>query len=341
MKKLNLVLASVLGGLFIASANAATVLKVHHFLPAASNAQKNIIQPWCDKVAKESNNELTCQIFPSMQLGGTPPQLVDQVRDGVVDLVWVIPTYAAGRFSKSEVFELPFLTSSAKQGSQALWEYVQKNAMDEFKGIKPIFLHTTEGYVLHSNKAVQKLEDLKGMKIRSATRINARLIASLGGTPVQMPLPQVSDSLSKGVIDAAMVPWEGVPATKIHEIAKYHLDAPKGSPRFSNSIFMFGMNQASYDKLPANLKKVIDNNSGLKTSAWAGEVGFDSIVEPFSKLARDRGNTVATLSATELDRWIKASENVDDEWVKEVTAKGADGKKLLEDARALLKKYAK
>lgn len=341
MKKLNIVLAGLLGGLSIASTQAATVLKVHHFLPAASNAQKNIIQPWCDKVAKESKNELTCQIFPAMQLGGTPPQLVDQVRDGVVDLVWVIPTYAAGRFTKSEVFELPFLTSSAKQGSQALWDYVQKNALDEFKGIKPIFLHTTEGYVLHSNKQVKTLEDLKGMKIRSATRINARLIASLGGTPVQMPLPQVSDSLSKGVIDAAMVPWEGVPATKIHEIAKFHLDAPKGSPRFSNSIFMFGMNQASYDKLPANLKKVIDNNSGLKTSAWAGEIGFDSIVEPFSKLARDRGNTITTLPANELQRWIKASENVDDEWVKEVTAKGADGKKLLEDARSLLKKYEK
>jgi len=341
MKKLNIVLAGLLGGLSIASTQAATVLKVHHFLPAASNAQKNIIQPWCDKVAKESKNELTCQIFPAMQLGGTPPQLVDQVRDGVVDLVWVIPTYAAGRFTKSEVFELPFLTSSAKQGSQALWDYVQKNALDEFKGIKPIFLHTTEGYVLHSNKQVKTLEDLKGMKIRSATRINARLIASLGGTPVQMPLPQVSDSLSKGVIDAAMVPWEGVPATKIHEIAKFHLDAPKGSPRFSNSIFMFGMNQASYDKLPANLKKVIDNNSGLKTSAWAGEIGFDSIVEPFSKLARDRGNTITALPANELQRWIKASENVDDEWVKEVTAKGADGKKLLEDARALLKKYEK
>ncbi len=340
MKATKLALAAILG-LSFSAAQAATVLKVHHFLPAASNAQKNIIQPWCDKIAKESKNELTCQIYPAMQLGGTPPQLVDQVKDGVVDLVWVIPTYAAGRFSKSEVFELPFLTASAKQGSQALWDYVQKNAMDEYKGIKPIFMHTTEGYVLHSNKQIQKLEDLKGMKIRSATRINAKLIASLGGTPVQMPLPQVSDSISKGVIDAAMVPWEGLPATKLHEIAKFHLDAPKGGPCFSNSIFMFGMNQAKYDSLPANLKKVIDANSGLKTSAWAGEVGFDSIVEPFSKMAKDRGNTVAALPAAELQRWVKASENVDDDWVKEVTAKGADGKKLLEEARALLKKYEK
>ena len=339
MKKYQIILAGLMASLGIVSAQASTVLKVHHFLPAASNAQQNIIQPWCDKIAKESKNELTCQIFPAMQLGGTPAQLTDQVRDGVVDVIWAVPTYAAGRFTKSEVFELPFLTASAKQGSQALWDYVQKNAMDEYKGIKPIFMHTTEGYVLHSNKPIKTLEDLKGLKVRSATRINAKLLASLGATPVQMPLPQVPDALSKGLIDAAMVPWEGVPATKIHEIAKYHLDAPKGSPRFSNTIFLFGMNQAKYDSLPPNLKKVIDNNSGLATSAWAGATGFDAIVEPFSKMARDRGNTISTLSQAELERWVKASENVDDDWVKEADAKGADGKKLLEEARALLKKY--
>ncbi len=341
MKKLSIVLATLLAGLSISTANAVVTLKVHHFLPAASSFNVRVIQPWCEKIAKESNGEMVCQIYPSMQLGGTPPQLVDQVKDGVVDVVWVIPTYAAGRFTKSEVFELPFLTSSAKQGSQALWDYVQKNAMDEYKGIKLLFMHTTEGYVLHSTKPVKTLEDLKGLKIRSATRINAKLIASLGATPVQMPLPNVSDSISKGVIDAAMVPWEGVPATKIHEIVKYHLDAPAGGPRFSNSIFMFGMNQAKYDSLTPALKKVIDNNSGLATSAWAGATGFDAIVEPFSKMAKDRGNTVATLAPAELERWKKASDNVDDDWVKEANGKGADGAKLLEEARALLKKYEK
>jgi TRAP-type C4-dicarboxylate transport system substrate-binding protein len=101
------------------------------------------------------------------------------------------------------------------------------------------------------------------------------------------------------------------------------------------------MNQAKYDSLSPALKKVIDNNSGLATSAWAGATGFDAIVEPFSKMAKDRGNTVASLAPAELERWKKASDNVDDDWVKEANAKGADGAKLLEEARALLKKYEK
>jgi TRAP-type C4-dicarboxylate transport system substrate-binding protein len=318
------------------------VLKVHHMLPPTSNPQLHMIQPWCDKINKESKDRLKCQIFPAMQLGGTPPQLFDQVRDGVVDIAWTVPTYSAGRFSKSEVFELPFMAHTAKGGSQALWQYVQKNALDEFKGVRPILMHVHDGSLFHfTSKPVKTLDDLRGMKVRAATRINARMLASLGATPVQMPLTQVPEALSKGVIDGAMVPWEGVPAIKLHEIVKYHLDTPPAAPRFSNTIFVMAINPAKYDSLPPDLKKVIDNNSGLAMSAWAGEKGWDAAVEPHRKLARDRGNTFTVLSDQELARWVTASENVDDNWVKEVTAKGADGRKLLEEARALIKQYDK
>jgi TRAP-type C4-dicarboxylate transport system substrate-binding protein len=336
-------LAAGLGlALLGAPALAQTVtLKVAHFLPSSSNIHQNIILPWCNKVEKESAGELKCQIYPAMQLGGTPPQLLDQARDGVADLVWSVPTYTAGRYVKTEVFELPFMAVNAKQGSAALWEYTQKNSLDEFKGIKPIFMHTTEGYVLHSNKPIKTMDELKGMKIRTATRISAKMVQALGGTPVQMPLPQVSDALSKGVVDGVLVPWEALPATKLHEIVKFHLDAPKGSPRFANTIFIFGMNQAKYDSLSAKQKKVIDDNAGLATSVWAGEKGFDSIVEPFSKLARDRGNTITVISADELKRWEKATENVDDEWQADVAKKGGDGKKLQAEAKAELAKAAK
>jgi TRAP-type C4-dicarboxylate transport system substrate-binding protein len=316
------------------------VLKVHHFLPSTSNAQVNMIQPWCDKVNKESGDRLKCQIFGSMQLGGTPPQLFDQAKDGVVDIIWTVPTYAAGRFTRAEVFELPFMASSAKVGSQALWTYTQKNALDEFKGVKPLFMHVHDGALFHFiDKKPTKLEDFKGLKIRAATRINAKMLTAIGAAPVQMPLPAVPDALSKGVIDGASVPWEGVPAVKLQEIAHYHLDTGPKSPRIANTIFIFGMNQAKYDSLPADLKKVIDANSGLATSAWAAEKAFDGIVEPHRKLARDRGNTIHFMPDAEIERWKKALDTVDDDWVKEVSAKGADGKKLIEEARALVKQY--
>ncbi|MBS0436980.1 MAG: C4-dicarboxylate ABC transporter, partial [Proteobacteria bacterium] len=170
-------------------------------------------------------------------------------------------------------------------------------------------------------------------------RLNSRMLASLGATPVQMPLPAVPEAMAKGVIDGAMVPWEGVPAAKLQEIAKSHLDVPAGAPKFANSIFAFVMNQARYDALPAELKKVIDANAGAEASAWAGGTGFDSVVAANHKLATDRGNVVNALADAELARWIKASESVDDEWVKEVTAKGANGKALLDAARALIQQF--
>lgn len=316
-------------------------LKVHHFLPGTSNVHLNLIKPWCDKIAKESGDKLKCQIYPAMQLGGTPAQLFDQARDGVADIVWTIPTYSAGRFSRSEVFELPFFTRSGRGSSQAFWTYVNAHALDEYKGVKPLWLHTNDGSSFHlsSAKGVKTLDELKGLKIRAATRLNSRMLAALGATPVQMPLPAVPEAMAKGVIDGAMVPWEGVPAAKLQEIAKSHLDVPAGAPKFANSIFAFVMNQARYDALPAELKKVIDANAGAEASAWAGGTGFDSVVAANHKLATDRGNVVNALADAELARWIKASESVDDEWVKEVTAKGANGKALLDAARALIQQF--
>jgi TRAP-type C4-dicarboxylate transport system substrate-binding protein len=151
-----------------------------------------------------------------------------------------------------------------------------------------------------------------------------------------MPLPQVPDAISKGVIQGALTPWEAMPATKLHEIVKFHLDVPKGSPRLANSIFIFAMNPAKYDALTPKQRKAIDDNSGLAASTWAGEKGFDAMVEPLSKLARDRGNAIETLTPQEVERWRKASASVYDDWAKDVAAKGGDGRKLRSEAEAIL-----
>jgi TRAP-type C4-dicarboxylate transport system substrate-binding protein len=334
-----LIAAAVLAAAMTPALAQPVVLKVHHFLPAASNAHTNVIQPWCDKVARESAGRLRCQIYPAMQLGGIPSQLFDQARDGVVDIVWTIPTYSAARFPKSEVFELPFFTHSGKGASQALWQYVQQNALDEYAGVKPLWLHTNEGSALHlaSARGVRSLDELKGMKIGVATRQNSRMLAALGAAPVQITLASVPGALANRVIDGAMVPWEGIPAAR-QELAKSRVEAPAGQPKLANSIFAFLMNQARYDSLPPDLKKVIDANSGLETSAWAGEK-FDSAQAPMHKLASDRGHRLFVLSRTELARWTKATAEVDSQWVKEISARGVNGTALLEHAVALSREF--
>lgn len=335
---------TVAAGLFsvsgIALADKPITLRVHHFLASHSNAQVNIIEPWCNKIQEESQNRLQCQIYPAAQLGGTPAQFFDQAKDGIVDLVWTIPTYASGRFTKTEAFELPWLTQDAESGSKAFWEYVSEHAADEYKGVKPIFVHLHDGTLIHlKDKEAHTMEDLKGLKIRVPTRINSRVVELLGAVPVQMPHPQIPESLAKGVIDGATSPWEGNLAIKLNEVAKWHLDVPEGKGRLSNTTFLFGMNPQKYESLPDDLKAVIDANSGLETSGWAGRVGFDEQRERFMDDARQYDGKFVSISPEEYDRWVKATEPIVSEWVKEVNAKGGDGEALYEKVVELTTKY--
>lgn len=327
--------AALLAGAAGAGAQDAVTLRVHHFLPPGSNAHVKMIEPWCAKIGKESGGRLKCQIYPAMQLGGSPPQLFDQAKDGVADIVWTLPGYQAGRFLATEVFELPFMVSSAEKASPALWNYAMKYAHDEYKGVKPLIFHVIPGTQLHTtSKQIRTLADFKGLKLRAPNRMATRLVTSLGGTPVPMPVPQVPESLSKGVIDGTVLPWEVIPSLKIQEIVKFHTETEGAF--IATSAFVFAMNPAKYESLPPELKKVIDANSGAEASAWAGKV-WDSVTAPARDLAVARKNTFYTVPAAEVAQWQKASEGVVAEWVKEVSARGLDGNKLIGEAKALMK----
>jgi TRAP-type C4-dicarboxylate transport system substrate-binding protein len=333
-------------GLFLGVSGAGAqeiVLKIHHFLPPGSTAHAKFITPWCDKIGKDSGGKLKCQIYPAMQLGGTPPQLIDQVRDGVADIVWTLPGYTAGRFPAVEVFELPFITKTAEGASRALWEYVKANKLDqsEFKDLHPILFHVHDEGHLHLIKGpIKTMADFKGLKLRAPTRQTNKFLAALGATPVGMPVPQVPEALSKGVIDGAMLPWEVVPAVKVQELVKFHSEGDPQARALYTTTFVFAMNKAKYESLPADLKKVIDANGGADASAWVGKVWDESAVGA-RKLAEARGNQFNTVPAAELQSWEKAGQSVYESWITEVSGKGYDGKALLKNAQELIQKYDK
>ena len=317
------------------------ILKVAHFLPPGSTAHAKFIMPWCDKINKESAGKLKCQIYPAMQLGGTPPQLIDQVRDGIADIVWTLPGYSAGRFPAIEAFELPFMTKTAEGSSRAIWEYVQANKLEqtEFKDVRPILFHVHDEGQLHLIKGpIKQMADFKGLKMRAPTRQTNKFLAALGATPVGMPVPQVSDALSKGVIDGAMLPWEVVPTVKVQELVKYHSETDPKARALYTTAFIFAMNKAKYESLAPDLKKVIDANGGAEASAWVGKI-WDESGTGARKLAVDRGNQFNTIGVDELRKWEQTGQAVVDSWVSEVSAKGHDGQALLKNARELIQKY--
>jgi TRAP-type C4-dicarboxylate transport system substrate-binding protein len=331
-----LVAAVAFGAMTIAAHAQDVTLRLHQMLPPQATIPAKAIVPWIEKVQAESGGRLKVQEYDAMALGGTPPQLVDQVTDGFVDLIWTVIGYTPGRFPATEAFEMPFIMTNGEQTSRAFQQYCEKHCADEFKAMKVIAWHTHGPGLIHSKNPVNKLEDMQGLKIRGGSRVINQMLEKLNATPVGMPVPAVTEALSKGVIDATTIPWEVTPSLKVSELVHNHTGF-SGKHGLYTQTFVFAMNRDSYDRLPDDLKKVIDANSGIETAAFFGRV-MDQGDQVGLKIAQDRGNNIITLDEAETQRWKDAASPVIDAWIEEMNGKGLDGKALVEEARALIAK---
>jgi len=329
--------AAVALTLGVGSAVAAEVtLRLHQFLPPQANVPKHILSVWADKVEKASGGRIEIQHFPSMQLGGKPPELIDQAIDGVADIIWTVSGYTPGRFPRTEVFELPFMMTDAEAASRAYWTLAQETMKDDFKDFHALGLWVHGPGLIHSKAPIRSISDLNGVKLRAPTRTTNMLFSSLGATPVGMPVPAVPEALSKGVIDATVIPWEVTGALKVPELVTNHTTFPNAS--LYTSTFLFAMNKDKYNSLPDDLKKVIDDNSGLEFSAFAGKTMQDDD-GPAREAAAARGNNIIDLTPAEIDAWRAAAQKVTDAWVKEMDEKGVDGTGLLKRAKELIAQF--
>lgn len=323
-------------------ANAAEVtLRLHTFLPPVANPSKHFMIPWAKKIGKASKGRIKVQAFWANQLGGHAPQLLDQVRDGVVDIVWTLPGFTPGRMPKIEVFELPFMHRDSISTTLAMQDYQDKHLGDELKDYKVLLINAPDGFLLMTKKPVRSLADFKGRKWRAANRIGVWMLGTLGATPVGLPLPRLPPSIAKGVITGSLLPFEIAPAVKMHELVSNFTQLSGDKARFGTVVFTFLMNKKSYNKLPPDLKKVIDDNSGRNIARAAGqtwldiEVAGEKVVRSLSK------NKLTKLSPAETAKIKKAVRPVFDRWFAAMKKAGHDGPALLADARAMLKKYAK
>ena len=314
-------------------------LKVHHFLPVTSTTHQQFIEPWAKQIEADSGGRIKVDVYPTMQLGGKPPQLFDQVRDGVVDAAWTLTGYTPGRFPMVEVFELPFMAASAEATSQAVQAFYQRHLAEEFQEVHPLVFHVHAPGSFHMNgKPIQSLEDLKGLKVRAPTRVTNNVLQILGATPVGMPVPEVPEAVSKGVVDGTLIPYEVTRPLRVHELTDSHTEFG-GDRGLYTAVFLFAMNQAKYDALPDDLKKVIDDHSGMALAQEVGQI-WDQAEAPGRQAAKDLGDDIYTIEGKELDRWRGAAEPAIEAWVAAMNQQGKDGEALLADARSLVSQYA-
>ncbi|WP_221794024.1 TRAP transporter substrate-binding protein [Oceanobacter mangrovi] len=339
IKTLLLSAGITLGGMVTATAQAAEAeysFKLHHMLPPMAAAHTKFLQPWAEKVMKESNGRIKIDIFPAMQMGGTPPQLFDQARKGVADITWTVAGYTPGRFPKGGVFELPFIPANAEITSMALQEYAEQEMQDELSDVHLLALHTHKPGALHARDGLIKtIDDLKDLKVRAPNKAMAKVFEDTGSSVIFMPVTQMTSALSKGVLDVAVLPFEVVAPLKIYEQTTYHTEI-KGDRGLYAQFFVFSMNKKAYESLPADLQKVIDNNSGIELAQKIGRL-YDENDEVGRERAVQNGNKFYTMPEAEVARWKERTRPVTAEWIKSMD----DGQRLYDKAVALISKYQK
>ncbi len=337
--------AAIAGMLFAAipgtgSLAQTVTLKLHHFVPAQSNQQKFWFEPWAKKLEQESGGKLKVEIYPSMQLGGRQPQLFDQAKDGVVDIVWTVAGTTPGRFPRLEVFELPFLSHAiGEKTAPAVWEFYETFAKDELKDVKPLAVWGFGKGVLFSKDVVIKTPaDAKGLKLRASNRQTNDTFALIGAQPQSIPPPGVPEALAKGVVDGVVFPYDAVIPFKLDELTNRASEFG-GDRTFYNSVLLFVMNKAKYEGLPDELKKVIDQNSGAALSRDLGRK-WDEWDQIGRAAVLKRNTPIHVIDGAELAAWKQATEPIYAKWIEERDKAGDKGADLVKAAQGLVAKYS-
>lgn len=310
--------------------------KLHHFLSPKAPAHTKMLQPWADRIMAASDGRIKIEIFPSMTLGGKPPQLPRQARDGVVDMVWMVNAYAGGSFPRTEVFELPGVhQGNSAAVNKAMHTMYADELSKDFQGLVALFQHVHGGQAIHTvSDEIRSPADLAGKKIRIPSRTGAWMLEALGASPVQTSVGEIPVALSKKVIDGALIPFEIIPPLKIHEQTQYQIEGP-GGKRLGTTSFSVVMNQARWDSLPADIQQIFTENSGPE---WHAEIGaiWDGAEAGGLAVATKSGNTHIQLSEEEWAAFEEATAPVVDRWIAEMNEKGIDGQALYDRAVQLV-----
>ncbi|HUG77861.1 MAG TPA: TRAP transporter substrate-binding protein [Burkholderiales bacterium] len=322
-----LTLAAALSG--VAAVAAAEELRLSTFVPPVHVIYREIIVPWAADVAKATNGEVKVTLYPSMQLGGKPPELFRQTVDGVVDMTFTLPGYTSPAFPRVGIIELPGLKADGLAATNMMWDLLDPYLLPEFEGTKVIALWGAEdaGLMTRNNKAYRSLDDLKGLRIRAPSAAQAKQIQVMGAVPIAAPITQVYPGLERGTMDGAMVPFTTILDFRLGEVAKGFTIS---GPIFGRSVFLIAMNKKKFDGLSPSARQAIDGLSGRQLSLKATDTYIKRAAQAVESV---RGKAdVVTLSQAEQDRISKVLRPIIDEWIKESEAKGIPGREMLRRA---------
>jgi TRAP-type transport system periplasmic protein len=291
---------------------------------------------WCEMLAAKANGAVKCNVLP--RAVSAPPGTFDAVRNGLADVSFTVHGYTPGRFVTTHLAEFPFLGDSAEASSVAFQRIYAKNAAiaEEHKGVKVLAVFTHgPGIVLNTKRPIAKIDDLQGLKFRIGGGMINTITKQLGMNVTLKPAPESYELLSTGVMDGTLFPAESVEGFKIDKVIKHATIFPGG---LYNTSFVFMMNQAKYDSLPAEVKKIVDEMSGEFAARMIGR-GWDKVDRRGMAFMQAAGVQFTRADASFVKAVKDKTSSLEDDWAKQAEAKGLkDAKKVLAEFRAEIAK---
>ena len=306
-----------------------TTLRLSHLWPATSAAHTEIIEPWAKKIEADSNGRLKVEIYPSATLS-KPDATYEAAAKGTIDIGTQLQGYTNGRFPLTQVAELPGLSSSATQMNCMLQTLYDEGVIaQEYDDTHLLFMMGTGPGGIHTvDRPIRKPSDLSGLRIRRPSAIAGDIIESAGGTPVGLPATDLYTSLQRGVLDGVSLTWDAMGAFRLIELTNTHTNIP-----FYSSAMMVTMNKNKYNNLPDDLKKVIDDNSGMAMAKAAGSV-FDAQDKKYMAEAQEKGHTMINIPDPLNDpQWKAPLEAGTKKYLNDVSALGLDAQTVYQKAQ--------
>jgi TRAP-type C4-dicarboxylate transport system substrate-binding protein len=328
-------LAAGLFGMSMPTAgHAAEINLTYAFFAPAKTFPARQMQHWSDEIAKRTNGKVAVKTFPGGTLLGAK-DMYDGVTKGVADIGLGSPSYDPGRFPLTSGIALPVGFASSTQASRTLWALTKEFKPKEYEGFKVIAMFTTEPGFIQSKTAVKNAADLAGMKLRAAGT-GVPVLKALGAAPIGMPMPEVPQSVQTGVINGTMTSREVLQDFKLAESLKFVTDYPTVVVAFAAV-----MDQKKWDKLPADVKKVIDDLAE-EMPAWTGNYhDKENVGAAMAWAQKEHKLQVVSLAADEKSRWDAKLKSMEDDWVKEMSAKGLPAANYVKRLHELSKQLAK
>jgi TRAP-type transport system periplasmic protein len=330
-------LAALIAAALPFAASAQTTMTMSSWVPPSHALTKDVLAVWAKQVEDATQGRVKFQMLPKHP--AAPPNTFDAVRDGLVDVSYVTASYTPARHILPKMPELTGGGATAEINSVAYsriyWKHMHQ--MGEYKGVKQLGVFTHgPGQMFNTKRAITKVEDLAGMKIRTGGGIAEEMARALGTSAFVKPAPESFELLNSGVADGTFFPLESINSFKLSGVVKHATLFPGG---FYGSAFGFFMNEDKWNKLPKADQDAIEKLSGEALARLAGKA-WDAADKAALEEMKRVGITITDASPELVKGVLEKAKDIEDAWVKAASAKGIDAAKVLAEFREEIKNVA-